>query len=602
MRPTRMTNVRSTRRLLVPGILMLGVVAAGAALSASPPNARAAPAEVDEVSELPVLSEVAVGSHSEDDLGWVVDLADGVDPSEVGSALGLDLRDPSAAIKDDANLAVVKGLSSDAVRALRKDRRVEGIERIVPVFANFVPNDPKYSEQWHMKQVGAEAAWEYSCGRGVTVAVIDTGVACFDANGFSKGTDLNETRCVAGYNFVSDNKNAGDDHGHGTHVAGTIAQSTNNGVGVAGLAHCAKLMPVKVLSGTGSGSSVGVAEGIRFAADHGAQIMNLSLGSSSPSKVIEDAVVYAQKKGVLIVAAAGNSGRSVGYPAAYPGVVAVSATDRNDGLAWFSSRGPQVSIGAPGVAVVQQTVCNGGKNKCEVFGSFNGTSMASPHVAGAAAMLMGMGVSEPNAVKQALFRAAAPKENKEHFGAGVLRVDAAARNVAFSHLMTRVFALFALWFGLKVLAERNRSRLATSPATLFSAVVFGVGALPFAPWVHLETMVPAARPLVEMLARPVPEWPALLDVSLGGYVLVLGALLPVIGLMLGYGAKAARPWIGGFALGGAAHALSLAYFQDASFPLGPTMLRIVMMFSVLLLAATAWIALSDDKRLSTARV
>src|SRR5205085_8292690 len=135
-----------------------------------------------------------------------------------------------------------------------------------------------------------------------------------------------------------------------------------------------------------------VAEGIRFAADEGAQVINMSLGGPIKSQILEDAVNHAIAKGVVIVAAAGNSGRSVGWPAAYPGVVAVSATDPNDKIAWFSSRGPEVVIGAPGVSVTQQTVCDGGKNKCEIFGTFNGTSMASPHVAGPAAMVVAEGI------------------------------------------------------------------------------------------------------------------------------------------------------------------------------------------------------------------
>src|SRR4029077_4358237 len=126
-------------------------------------------------------------------------------------------------------------------------------------------------------------------------------------------------------------------------------------------------------------------------------------------QILEDAVKHAVSKGSLIVAAAGNSGKSVGYPAAYPQVVAVSATDSNDNIAWFSSRGPQIAIGAPGVAVTQQTICNQGRDKCEVFGTFNGTSMAAPHVAGVAALLVGEGVTDPGALKDTLQSTARPK-------------------------------------------------------------------------------------------------------------------------------------------------------------------------------------------------
>src|SRR5262249_43243121 len=159
-----------------------------------------------------------------------------------------------------------------------------------------------------------------------------------------------------------------DDHGHGTHVAGTIAQTTDNGKGVAGMAFCANLMPTKVLTRQGWGTVADVAEGIRYAADHGAQVINLSLGGPIKSSILEDAVEHAYKKGVTVVGAAGNSGRSVGWPAAYDGVIAVSATDANDRIAWFSSRGPELSIAAPGVGVTQQTVCEGGRNHCELFG------------------------------------------------------------------------------------------------------------------------------------------------------------------------------------------------------------------------------------------
>ena len=114
--------------------------------------------------------------------------------------------------------------------------------------AAFVPDDPLYAKQWHLTRVGAEKAWEYACGDGATVAIVDTGVACYDKGPFSRGTDLGGTRCENGYNFVHDTTDAYDDQGHGTHVAGTVAQTTNNGKGTAGLAYCARLMPVKVLN------------------------------------------------------------------------------------------------------------------------------------------------------------------------------------------------------------------------------------------------------------------------------------------------------------------------------------------------------------------
>ena len=311
--------------------------------------------------------------------------------------------------------------------------------------ASFVPDDPLFQEkQWHLQRVGATSAWEYACGRDVTVAVIDTGVACWDQGPFSRGSDSAGTRCERGYDFVNDRAEAADDHGHGTHVAGTIAQTTNNGRGAAGLAFCARLMPIKVLTKQGWGTVANVAEGIRFAADEGASVINLSLGGPIKSRILEDAVNHALSRGVVVVAAAGNSGRSVGFPAAYEGVIAVSATDANDKIAWFSSRGPEVTIAAPGVAVTQQTVCDGGKNKCELFGTFSGTSMASPHVAGAAALLMSNGVTAPAAVRAALENAATPKDDANLYGAGVLDAGRAVRGEFVRRLGLRFGWLVAL--------------------------------------------------------------------------------------------------------------------------------------------------------------
>jgi subtilisin family serine protease len=173
-----------------------------------------------------------------------------------------------------------------------------------------------------------------------------------------------------------------DDNGHGTHVAGTIAAETNNGVGVAGVMWQAQILPLKVLNSRGSGSSGDVASAIRYAADQGADVINMSLGSSSCSQTIADAVNYAYfDKGVVIVAAAGNNGGSIGYPAKHPPVIAVGATDHNDHKAYFSSFGDDLDVVAPGVTVFS-TVPNNG------YDAFSGTSMASPHVAGVAGLLL----------------------------------------------------------------------------------------------------------------------------------------------------------------------------------------------------------------------
>src|SRR5205085_171485 len=210
-------------------------------------------------------------------------------------------------------------------------------------------------------------------------------------------------RLVKGWNFVGHNDDARDDHAHGTHVAGTVAQSTGNGKGVAGMAPAARLMPVKVLSAFGSGTSHDIAEGIRWAVNHGARVINLSLGGGARSLAMESAVAYARRRGAVVICAAGNSGsRGVSYPAAYPGAFAVSAVGPQGRLAPYSSFGPQIAIAAPGgdksqgeeSGVLQQTLAEGSTREA-AYRWFQGTSMATPHVAGAAALVMSLGVSAP---------------------------------------------------------------------------------------------------------------------------------------------------------------------------------------------------------------
>lgn len=515
---------------------------------------------------------------SADELGELaVDVKDDVDAAGVAALAedaGVTLLSNSKWSDAHDKIFRVVGASAEARRKLLADPRVEIVEPMHKRFVSFVPNDPHYAQQWHLPRVGSERAWDYSCGRGVTVAVIDTGVACYDKGPFSVGTDLNGGRCVGGYDFVNDRPEAADDHGHGTHVAGTVAQATHNGKGVAGLAHCARLMPIKVLSGEGWGSDADVASGIRFAADEGAQVINLSLGGPSPSKVLASAVKYALGKGVVIVAAAGNSHFDVGYPAAYPGVLAVSASDAHDQIAWFSSRGPEVAIAAPGVDVTQQTVCDGGANHCEIFGEWSGTSMASPHVAGAAALLVGAGVTNPAAVRATLLGTADPKGQPELYGAGIL---SAGRAVAEAHWLavavrTALIVVFGAWLARRIRQKGGDFRLGLGvPA---GALLAGTGLLFFAPVLGLGPHALGLRPLVDLLQRPFGEWDVVLDARLHRYLPLANALPAFALTVVLFGVTRLRGLLGGFALGSAALLADLSLRGTTLLPVGPVLTRV----------------------------
>ena len=531
----------------------------------------------------------------------VVDMKDDLSDSEVqelARKFHITLRDNSPGVKDDGNVAVANVPASEVaslVSRIAADPRVEAAEPAGIAKMLWTPNAPKYGEQWHMKRAAPEKAWEYACGEGVTVSVVDTGIACYDAEGFMKGTVLAGTTCVPGYNFVAKNEIAADDQGHGTHVAGTIAQTTNNGVGVAGLAHCAKLMPVKVLSARGWGTMADVAEGIRWSADHGAQVINLSLGAPMKSKVVENAVNHAIKKGVVVVAAAGNSGRSVGWPAAYPGVIAVSATDKNDSIAWFSSRGPEVAIGAPGVGVTQQTICEAGKNKCEQWGVFNGTSMASPHVAGAAALLVGQGVTNPDSVKAILQATASPKEDKNLFGAGILEAGNAAMRTHWVHVAVRLVALAALAARVGSRIRKKGGKVEGGVGKVAGALVASIGLLPILPLLGIPARAGGSRFFAELAMKPFGEWTILFAPSLHKW-LPLASALPVFGLTaLFFGSKRLRPVVGGVALGTAALLVQMGISGETFYALGPFMLRIWCAVNALACLWLARIALDAKK-------
>ncbi len=284
------------------------------------------------------------------------------------------------------------------------------------------PNDPYYSQQWNLHNISVEGAWDKNKGSGVTVAVIDTGV--------TKVRDLVETKFVKGYDFVNDKEKADDDNGHGTHVAGTVAQATNNYYGVAGVAYEASIMPLKVLSDYGGGTVADIAEAIKFAADNDADVINMSLGGGGESQLMKEAIEYAHKKGVVIIAAAGNENENAAsYPARYPHVIGVSAFGADGEKAPYSNYGAGVDISAPGGSeagkILQETIDPETGNA--VLLGLQGTSMASPHVAGVAALIKATGVEEPEAVTKVLESSArvVKDDGLNYYGAGKLNAEAA---------------------------------------------------------------------------------------------------------------------------------------------------------------------------------
>jgi subtilisin family serine protease len=324
----------------------------------------------------------------------------------------------------------------ELLAAFRRHPLVEDAGPGFIVRALEIPNDEDFIYQWHLHSTDggmwADGAWDLAPnrGQGVVVAVIDTGVAYEDFNttlggfpqNFKRATDLSFTTFVAPWDFRNNDAHANDDHGHGTHVTGTIVQDTNNGVGGAGVAHASAIMPLKVLDYSGSGFADDLVEAIYYAVANGARVINMSLGfpeTGTPDAQgnvcgeivgLNAALDYAYSQGVVVVAAAGNDGGdTVLCPAAHPRVIAVAASGFDGQTSFYSNGGTTLDITAPGGdpssdlnedgypdEVLQETFCNDWQTLlflgsydefCNVF--YSGTSMATPHVAGTAALLLG---------------------------------------------------------------------------------------------------------------------------------------------------------------------------------------------------------------------
>lgn len=297
-------------------------------------------------------------------------------------------------------------------------------------------NDPHFNLQWHLKRIRAERAWAFGNGLNVKVAVLDTGCS-EDPNGNGDGLEFVGSQ----YDYVNNDANASDDHGHGTHVAAIVSQHSNNGIGTAGLAYGATIMPIKVLDAQGVGYYSTLISGINFAVNQGADVINMSLSGPNPSQALEDAIDHAwQTEGVFLTCSAGNDSQaSLNYPAAYENCVAVSATNYNDGLAGYSNYSDstnnteRVAIAAPGGdittdgngdgyadGVLQESFLS--SNSAWGYHFAEGTSMSAPQVAAVAAMLIADGATNTQAL-HCIQLNAQDLNNSDYFGAGLLRAD-----------------------------------------------------------------------------------------------------------------------------------------------------------------------------------
>jgi thermitase len=322
---------------------------------------------LDSVPDLP-------GSY--DDSSILVKFKPGVSPDKIREIASLN----AAAVRKNFDhmgisiLSVPKGQVSRLVNKFLTSGDVVYAEPNYLLSAfEIIPNDPYYPYQYAHTKMQSPDAWAETTGsQDVVIAILDTGVDL-------DHPDLS-AKIIAGIDFINDDTVADDDHGHGTHVAGIAAASSNNGIGVAGVAWQAKIMPIKVLDAAGNGSYAEVIDGIYWAVSQGADVINMSLGGTEYSQAMQDVVNYAVSQGVIVVAAAGNNGNNtISYPASNANVISVASTDSSNARSSFSNFNAYVDIAAPGSSIYS-TVPN-------AYGYSSGTSMATPQIAGAAALI-----------------------------------------------------------------------------------------------------------------------------------------------------------------------------------------------------------------------
>ncbi len=375
---------RAVLLLTMVGAMLLAFSGVLLAQQQPPSGGQAGPEEEFVAGEVLVKFEPGAASRTQDEAhrqvgGRVKETIPGIDVKVVGVPAGKE-RESVARYERNPNVRYAE---------------LNGVYEAVATG----PNDPRVGEQWGFNNASATApntldidafeawrgasttAWNGGTTGSATVkiAILDTGIN-------ASHPDLSG-KVAAGRNFTTANTtDTSDTNGHGTHVAGTAGAKTNNGAGVAGTCPGCTLVPVKVLGNDGTGSWSWIANGLRWAADNGARVANMSLGGSSGSSTVRDAVNYAWGKGTVVAAAAGNNGtNAANYPSDYPNTISVGATNKNDNKASFSNYGDKVDIGAPGAGILSTTKDGG-------YASWNGTSMATPHVAGVAGLVWSKGL------------------------------------------------------------------------------------------------------------------------------------------------------------------------------------------------------------------
>ncbi|MEW6006841.1 MAG: S8 family serine peptidase [bacterium] len=320
--------------------------------------------------------------------------------------MGIEVQSIEPLFDNTYRLKLKKGIKVfDTIDKLKQNPDVVYAEPNYIRKAYITPNDPKFNDQWSFPKISAPAAWDIEKGTSsVVIAILDTGIDYTHP-------DLND-KIIGSQSFVPYEKDPMDYHSHGSHVSGIAAGETNNGIGIAGLAWNCKILAIKCLDKYGYGNDADISLAIRYSADNGAKVINMSLGAPQVGNFLKDACDYAYNKNVFIVAAAGNDGtEEKNYPAAYDNVMAVAATDSNDNKAWFSQYGSWVDISAPGVYILSTIPEEKG-----TYAYMSGTSMASPFVAGLAGLLFSRYPGATNAFVFSEIRNRSDNIKREDFG------------------------------------------------------------------------------------------------------------------------------------------------------------------------------------------